>query len=217
MTKKCASLVAFFFVTFFTGRSVSPQTDLPVNEPFSRMSMTLVESLLFARVDVLDLEVHFGVETANRLESLADGRALTTPLANSIADIATQSRDANIRLRFLRDIDLDRFIDRACRNTRKVYEAKLINKDTYEEIARSLPIWYSSLQERGIKKDDLMLYRVQGDGLRTIFRGNDGKVYVDQRGQGEERRLAILGSYFVPKSEFRDHLIRSLFHSSFFR
>jgi hypothetical protein len=175
------------------------------------MSMTLVKSLLFVRVEVLDLEVHFGLETAKRLESVANGRDLTPPLVNSIADIATRSTDAYIRLRFLRDIDLDRFIKGARENAKKVYEAKLIKRNTYKEIVRGLPIWYSNLEGRGIKKDDLMLYRVQGDALRTIFRGNDGKVYLDQRGEGEEQRLAVLGSYFVPRSEFRETLIRSLF------
>ena len=214
MLKKFTAVVAFLLVTAFTGQKDRHQTDLPNNAPFSRMSMRLAKSLLFVRVDVLDLEVHFGLETAERLQTIASGRGLTAPLESSIADIATHSRDAYIRLRFLRDIDLDRFIKGARENTKKVYEANVIKRSTYEEIVRELPIWYSKLQGRGIRKDDLMLYRVAGNGLRTIYRGSDGKVYLDLEGQGEERRLAILGSYFVPKSEFREDLIRSLFSSS---
>jgi hypothetical protein len=214
MLRKFTLVVAFLFVTAFTGEWDDHQTDLPSNEPYSRMSMRLVKSLFFVRVDVLDLEVHFGLETTRRLESIVTGKDLTAPLESSIADIATQSKDAYIRLRFLRNIDLDRFIKGARENTKKVYEAKLIERNTYEEIVRELPVWYSKLQGRGIKKDDLMLYRVKGNGLRTIYRGNDGQVYFDQEGQGEERRLAVLGSYFAPRSDFRENLIRSLFSSN---
>lgn len=176
--------------------------------------MTLVKSLLFVRVEVLDLEVHFGLETAGRLEAAANGQKLTAPLANSIAEIATQSQDAYIRLRFLRDVDLDHFIKEACQNTKRVYEAEIISRDTYDEIAQTLPFWYSCLKSRGIKKDDLMLYRIRGNDLRTIFRGNDGKVYLDEHRYGEQRRLALLGGYFVHRSDFRDSLIRSLFLSN---
>jgi hypothetical protein len=177
------------------------------------MSMTLVKRLLFVRVDVLDLEVHFGLETAGRLEAVAVGRELTTPLENSIAEIATQSKDAYIRLRFLRDIDLNRFIKGAQENTEMVYKANIITRHTFKEITRRLSDWYSGLEGRGIKKDDLMLYRVRGDGLRTIYRGRDGKVYIDQEAYGAQRRLALMGSYFAPNSDFRDRLIRSLFSS----
>ena len=41
--------------------------------------MTLVKRLLFVRVDVLDLEVHFGLETAGRPEALLGNRELTSP------------------------------------------------------------------------------------------------------------------------------------------
>jgi hypothetical protein len=173
--------------------------------------MTLAKSLLFVRVDVVDLEVRFGLETASQLEAAAGGRDLTPPLLHSIARIATQSQDASIHLRFLRDIDLDRFISGARKNTKLVYKAGIIKKETYHEIAERLPFWYSFLRTRGIKTDDLMIYRIQGDSLRTIYRGSDGKVYLDLQGQGQERCLAVLGSYFVPGSEFRDSLIRSLF------
>jgi hypothetical protein len=175
------------------------------------MSMTLVKRLLFVQVDVLDLEVHFGVETAGRLEAAATGRDLTPPLEDSIAEIATASKDAYIRLRFLRDIDLDRFIEGAKENTELVYEANIITKNTYQEITKGLPEWYSGLKGRGIKRNDTMLYRIRGDGLRTIYRGVDGTIYMDQEGSGAQRRLAALGSYFAPKSNFRKSLIRSLF------
>lgn len=203
-----ASLFSFTSLGFQTQRL---QTDPPGIGPFSRMSMRLVKRLLLARVDVLDLEVHFGLETAEHLGAIADGRNLTVPLENSIAEIATRSQDAYIRLRFLRDIELRRFLKEAQESAALVYKAKIISRETFREISHSLPTRFGNLQGRGIKKDDLMLYRVRGNGLRTIYRGIDGRVYIDQEEHGEQRRLALLGSYFVPDSEFRNSLIRSLF------
>jgi hypothetical protein len=209
-----AAVLCFLFgVTSFGVQPKVVQNEPPGTGPFSRMSMTLVKRLLFVRVDVLDLEVYFGVETSGRLEAVANGRELTLPLENSIAEIATRSKDAYIRLRFLRDIGLNRFLEEAKGNTKMAFKANIISESTYKEISQKLPGWYSGLEGRGIKKDDLMLYRVQGDGLRTIYRGKDGRVYVDQEQYGQERRLAVLGSYFAPKSDFRDSLIRSLFSS----
>ena len=179
--------------------------------PFSRMSMTLVKSVLFVPVNVLDLDVHFGFETTKRFQALAHGQEFDPSLADSIAEVATHSQDAYIRLRFLRNISLNRFIEGTLKNARKVYEADIITKDTFEEITAALPTLYSELKTRGIKKHDLMLYRIHDDGFRTIYRGVDGTIYLDQQNYETQHRLALLGGYFVSKSEFREHLIHSLF------
>ncbi|MGW8181633.1 MAG: hypothetical protein ACWGQW_23125, partial [bacterium] len=150
-------LSALLIVTTLTAQTENRNATIPSNAPFSSMSMTLVKSLLFVRVDVLDLEVHFGLDTTDRLEAIAEGRHLTPPIADSIAEAAIQSKDAYIRLRFLRNIDLNRFVKGAQENAKKVYEAGMITKRTYEEIVQEFPGWYSSLEGRGIRKDDLML------------------------------------------------------------
>jgi len=162
-------------------------------------------------VDVLDLEVHFGLETTERFQAVVRGKDHDPSMADSIAEIATRSRDANIRLHFLRNISLDQFVKGAIKNAKKVYEANIITKETYEKITEELPVLYSVLKERGIRKHDQMLYRIRDDGFRTIYSGVDGTIYLDQQNHEEQHRLALLGGYFVSKSEFREHLIRSLF------
>jgi hypothetical protein len=37
---------------------------------------------------------------------------------------------------------------------------------------------------------------------------------LDQVDIGPERRLAVLGSYFAPESDFREGLVRSLFEDN---
>ena len=178
--------------------------------PFSRMSMRFAEKFLFVKVDVLDLDIQFGLETARQFQEVTARHNLGTGLTNAIAAVATHSQDAHIRLRFLRDVDLDRFIKKARANTKVVFEAGLITRESYEDISRNLPLWYRVLQRRGIKKDDMMLYRIEGDNLHIVHRSFDGKIFIDERDHGAERRLALLGSYFVPASEFSETLVQSL-------
>ncbi len=46
--------------------------------------------------------------------------------------------------------------------------------------------------------------------LRSQYRSAAGEVLLDQTDVGAERRLSVLGSYFVRKSDFRDGLIKSV-------
>jgi hypothetical protein len=196
----------------FATLSAQERSDMGAIEagPFSKMSMRFAEKFLFARVDILDLDIQFGLDTARQFEELTSRRNLDAGLTNAIAAVAARSQDAYIRLHFLRDVDLDRFIKKARDNTKAVFEAGLITREDYEEISSNLPLWYSVLEKRGIKKNDMMLYRVKGDSLHIVHRGLDGTVFIDQRDQGAERRLALLGGYFVPTSEFCKSLVNSL-------
>ncbi|HSM08267.1 MAG TPA: hypothetical protein VLA33_04535, partial [Gemmatimonadota bacterium] len=65
-------------------------------------------------------------------------------------------------------------------------------------------------EERGIRSGDRMLQRVRGDTLRTVYEGADGEVLLDQVDVGPERRLAVLGGYFAPGSDFRQGLVESV-------
>lgn len=180
--------------------------------PYSRMR-TLLEKTIF-KVDVLTLDVHLGDEDAQRIERLlAGGRRYSRELADSIAAVAIYSRDAWLRIEFLRNVSLRQFVDGIDDNLRHVPEAGIIERSDYEMITENLPRWFSFLRERGIHKGDQIHYRIRGDSLRTVYRAAGGEILLDQVDVGEERRLAVLGSYFVRKSDFRKGLIKSLFDS----
>lgn len=177
--------------------------------PHATMRM-LYERTLFA-VDVLRLTVSFGAEDGRKLEALAANRRYSRQLADSIARIATTSRDALIRIRFERDVSQDQFFDGVKDNLSKAVAADIIVESTYDMISGNLPVWYDFLAERGIKDGDEIVYRILGDTLRTQYIVYDGEVVRDQTDSGAERRLAVLGSYYAPGSNFREKLIRSLF------
>ena len=74
-----------------------------------------------------------------------------------------------------------------------------------------MPVWFGFLEVEGASKGDEILYRIRGDSLRTVYRTVGQEVLLDQVDVGPERRMAVLGSYFAPGSDFRKGLIRSLF------
>ncbi len=171
---------------------------------------TLLEKTIF-KVDVLTLEVRLGAEDTRRIEALAAGRDDWKALANSIAEVAIYSEDAWARIEFKRGVSLGQFLDGVDDNLRRARDAGIIDEADYELISRGLPRWFSFLDERRIFKNDRIEYRIVGDTLRTQYWSADGRLLLDQTDVGPERRLAVLGSYFVRKSDFRDGLIKSVF------
>ncbi len=171
---------------------------------------TLLEKTIF-KVDVLILDVRFGSETAHRLERLVASRRYSESLADSIASVAIDARDAWARLRFKRRVSLDQFLNGIRHNLTRARQAGIIDSASYAMIFQDLPVWYHFLAADGIFKGDEMLYRIRGDTLHTAYRTAAGKFLLEQTDTGPERRLSVLGGYFAPKSEFRKGLIKSLF------
>lgn len=176
--------------------------------PYARMSM-LWEKTIF-KVDVLTVEVRVDSATAQAIEAVARGRSDSKAVADSIAAIAVGARDAFVRIEFQRNVSLGQFLDGVRDNLRRVRDAGLIGPAHYDTIAGGLPRWFGFLAERGIHDGDRILYRIRGDTLRTLYVGDDREVALDQIDVGPERRLAVLGSYFVRGSDFREGLVQSI-------
>lgn len=167
---------------------------------------TVLEKTIF-KVDVAWLEVWFAPDVLQRMRSLAaDANARGY---DSIASVAIRATDALARLHFERDVRLDQFLDGLQGNARRARDAGIISDATYDDIVASSPGWYAFLEERGIRDGDEMLYRIRGDTLRTVFQTADGRILLDQRDVGPERRLAVLGGYLAPGSDFRRGLVES--------
>ena len=63
----------------------------------------------------------------------------------------------------------------------------------------------------GIRQGDLFLYTVRGDTVSTRFIDSDGNTRLDFVRIGPEFRRALMGTYFVPGSNFRDGLMDLVF------
>lgn len=172
----------------------------------------LLEKSIF-QVDVLRLEVRFGPEATMRLDSLVAASASASDLdelADSVAAIALAARDALTSLAFLRDVGLDRFLKGIRDNLGRALAGELITQGEFDGISRALPTWYAFLEDRGIRSGDRMLQRIRGDSLRTVYISAAGDTLLDQADTGAHRRLAVLGGYFAPGSDFREGLVESL-------
>ncbi len=181
----------------------------PEGEPFSEMS-TLLEKTLF-KVDVLTLQVRVSEETAAELSRLVRGREYSDELADSAAAVVLRERDAWARIEFQRSVSLNQLVDGIRDNMKKAVEAGLLEEEDFATITAAMPVWFGFLAVEGASRGDEILYRIRGDSLRTVYRTVGKEVLLDQVDVGPERRMAVLGSYFAPGSDFRKGLIRSLF------
>ena len=181
-------------------------TDLGTG-PAARMHM-LLERTIF-RVDVLTLDIRFGPAATDRIERLLAGSIDSGSLADSIAAAALAADDALARLEFQRDVRLGQFLGGIRDNLRRATRAGIVTPAEFRSISSDLPGWYAFLNERGIRSGDRMLQRVRGDTLRTVYVGADGETLLDQVDVGPAHRLAVLGGYFAPGSDFRKGLVES--------
>lgn len=188
----------------------APQDTLTVGQAaFSRAHM-LLEKTIF-KVNVLTVDVRLSDRDAGQIERVAAGQRYSRALEDSIAEIFIYSRDAWVKIEFVRDVSFNQFLDGVDDNLRHVSRAGIISRGDYEEILGNLPRWFGFLEERRILKGDQIHYRIHGDSLRTVFRAVSGEILLDQTDAGAVPRLAVLGGYFVQKSEFREKLVKSLF------
>ena len=186
------------------GQAVYADTASLGQGAYARACM-LMERTIF-RVDVLTLELRLDPATAERIRRLVTAGAGR----DSIASVALRSQDAFVRVRFVRDVGLDRFIASVRGDLQKVHEAGHVDRRTGRAVSDSLPLWYGFLEARGVKEGDQLLYRIRGDTLVSAYRATDGHRLLQQTDIGPQRRLAVLGSYLVRGSSFRPEILDAL-------
>jgi hypothetical protein len=177
--------------------------------PFSTMAMRYERTIF--NVDILQLEVGFDPETAETFSSLIRGQSYDDAVARQVVDVALAAPDVMVRTQFLRDVSLDQFLDGMRDNLRHARESGYLTPEEEGLIARETTEGYAVLEDRGIRKGEVMWYRLRGDTLHVAFVALDGEVLVEDRPVGPERRMAVLGGYLAEGSDFREDLIRSLF------
>jgi hypothetical protein len=175
---------------------------------FSEMS-ALLEVTVF-KIDVLTLTVRVNAATAERLRSLAEGQDYSDELADSVSAVMREVDDAWARQVFHRDVSLGRLTGGMRDTGRKAAEAGFISQEYFEEFSRNVPLWFAFLEETGAKKGDEIVFRIDGDRLRTVYRTVDGRILMDEVAEGAEGRRASIPSFFAPGTRFRKRLVESL-------
>ena len=179
--------------------------------PYSRMHMLLEKT--FLAVDVLTVEIRFGQRTQQQFQGIVERGGTSQALISRLADAAVQANDVFIALEFKRDVSLDRWVEAVRDSLGKARRAGIIDEATFHHVSDNLPVWFHGIAERGFRDGDRILYRAYSDSLRTVLVTADGHVLLDQTDRGTAPRLALLGGYFAPGTQFREPLIESLLQS----
>jgi hypothetical protein len=215
MQNAAASILVALVVLVAAPTALAAAPDLQVDRlatgPYSQMHM-LLEKTVFA-VDVLTVDVRFDPATQRRFRTLAAQRPGTDALVGHIADAAVHADEVFIKLEFKRDVSLNRWVAAVRESLDKAWRAEIIDESNMRHVSENLPVWFRGVAERGFRYGDQILYRGYADRLRTVLVSAQGDVLLDQTDPGTAPRLALLGGYFAPGTEFREPLVRSLLGS----
>jgi hypothetical protein len=175
---------------------------------YSSMHMTLQKT--FIKINVATIDVRFDRQAQARFAALAREQPYSDAIASRLAEVAMGAERAVVEMRFMRDVPLKRWMGVVSDNLEQAREAGLITKEVEQQVNRGLPDWFSALRDRGYEKGDRLVYTIGADSLRTMVAAKDGPVFLDRVDRGASARRVVLVSYFAPKSEFREPLLRSL-------
>lgn len=174
----------------------------------SRLTM-LFEATIF-RVDVANVEARLDPLTAARTAELVAGGDFDEQ-RGGVEEVLLDADTFTITMEFLRDASWDRFMSGTRGNLERAAEVGVITENEFERLWTDFEVDFASMDNRGVKKGDTIVYRVEGDRVRTIYYDGDGKALVELDRVGDERVRATRGAYFARKSEFSEKLIKSLF------
>jgi hypothetical protein len=172
--------------------------------------MHMVLERTFLKIDAARVNVWFGAATGDALQKLAAGQRYSDDLADRVARVAMQAPDVTVQVELLRNASLGEFLDAAHDNLGHARDAHYLTPDEYTNAWQSVKRDFEPLAKRGLRKGDRVIYRGRGDSLQTQVLEGD-RVILDVSSDDPHARAAMIVSYFAPKTDFRDKLIKSLF------
>ena len=187
-----------------------PSLDAPelAQGPYSSMHMLLQKTVL--KIDVATVDVRVDRPTQAHFAELARGQQYSYPLDAQLASAAIAAPHAVVQMQFVRDVPLNRWIGVVRDNLELAREAGLITKDIEQKVSNAIPQWFAPLAERGYQKNDRLIYSITPDSLRTVVVSAGGQLLLDLSDHEAGARRVVMASYFAPKSDTREPLIRSL-------
>jgi len=187
-----------------------PSLDSPelAQGPYASTHMLLQKTLL--KISVATIDVRFDKQAQGRFAELARDKSYSYALDAQLAPIAIEAGRAVVQMQFVRDVSLNRWMGVVRDNLEQAREAGLITKEIEQRVSQGIPAWFASLQDRGYQKGDRLIYAVAPDTLRTVVVSAGGQVLLDMVERDAGVRRVVLASYFAPRSDTRELLLRSL-------
>lgn len=182
------------------------QEGVSAGPPHSHMRTILEKT--FLKVDVLALDVCVDAETARRI-AIYTSATRTRALEDSITRAVLDASSVTGRIRFLRNVSYSQFIGGIMDEQKHAVEAGLLADSTRRNVSASLPEWFSFLENRDIREDEQVVYRIRGDSVRTTYVDLAGERLLDRVDTGLWRRTSVLATWYAPGSGFRKGLMQS--------
>jgi hypothetical protein len=203
-------LAAVFLAPVLMAGGALPSVDAPelAQGPYSSMHMLLQKTVL--KIDVATVDVRVDKPTQSHFAELARGQPYSYALDAQLAAAAIAAPRAVVQMQFVRDVPLNRWMGVVRDNLDLAREAGLIGRDIEQRVINGIPGWFAPLQDRGYQKGDKLIYAVSPDSLRTVVLSAGGQVLLDLTEREAGARRVVMPTYFAPKSDTRELLIRSL-------
>jgi hypothetical protein len=203
------ALSSLFSFSVWAGGAL-PSLDAPelAQGPYSSMHMLLQKTVL--KINVATIDVRVDRPTQSRFAELARDKPYSYELDAQLAATAIGAARATVQMQFVRDIPLHRWMGVVRDNMELARQAGLITPDIEHKISEAIPQWFAPLADRGYQKGDRLIYAVSPDALRTVVISASGQLLLDLSEREQGARKVVLASYFAPRSDTREALIRSL-------
>lgn len=175
--------------------------------PFSKMHMLLEKTIL--KVDVVTIDVRVGPKAQGEFVKIAQGKKIEGDVEEQLAKAALNIDHAVVQMKFERDVSLSQWIDQVSNSLDKAVSAGYVSASRKTQVMNGLPNWFAPVKDRGFKKGDKVLYRVQNGAVRTVLVQIDGQTTVDQNDSGADAARVLFAGYFAPGADLRG-LLRTL-------
>ena len=170
----------------------------------------LLERTLF-QVDVARLHLEVDDATAGDVAAIVAGGKRSREREQAVTARYLATRQADIALEFLIDIDFDRFLEGGEDNAARQIEAGLMPPEAAEPFLSGRRERFAFLEGRGIRDGDRFFYTLRGDSVATRFVDADGVTRIDDVRVGPTHGQFLMGTYFAPGSSFRAGLLDLVF------
>lgn len=167
--------------------------------------MSFLFEVTFMKIDVAVVEVRLTDHDAALVAAVVAEGERDDDRRDRVAAILHAADPLAYGMTFKRDSDLGKFFKGMLGNMERAVEAGEITPQEYDRVDREYRALMAPYGERGARKGDRLLYRLDGDRLHLIYVGVDGDVMLDEH-LDEVWARAVRASFTGRESKMREKL-----------
>jgi hypothetical protein len=174
----------------------------------AQVSTVLTKTML--KVKVAHLEIDVDSATAAKVQTVIGGSdSASGRVSDSIASAFMATTHADATMEFLHSVTASQFLGGQKGSFKHMVKSGLLTQTAADQIQQDTQTQFSFLNDGGIDKGDKLIMTLRGDTVVTRFVTAGGTQRTSFTRVGQDRRMAFLGEYFGPRSDFRNGLIES--------